>query len=468
MNLAIIYIINVWAADVDFLLIVCCLGSPICARIRIPFRTDTNRMFLRIYQLILYLIQPLIWIKLLLRSRKNPAYRRRWAERYGFCKGKVEPHGIILHSVSVGETLASVPLVRALRHRYPHLPIIVTTMTPTGSERVLSAFGKDINHVYLPYDLPCAIKRFLRATQPKLMIIMETELWPGLISALHKKQIPLVIANARLSERSFNGYSKIGRFMTPLLNKISLIAAQNAEDADRFIQLGIANNKLAVSGSLKFDISVTPELAARAVTLRRQWAPHRPVWIATSTHEGEETIILESHKELLRVFPNLLLILVPRHPERFKTVKDLTERNGFSYIMRSSQQRPSPETQVVVGDSMGELMLLYGIADLALVGGSLVTRGGHNPLEPAAHAIPVLMGPHTWNFTSICARLEAADALIRVLNRGTLIQKVSALLQDDDYRQYYGRHAAMVLHQNQGALQRLIKLLDPYLPARNQ
>jgi 3-deoxy-D-manno-octulosonic-acid transferase len=425
-------------------------------------------MFLRIYQLILYLIQPLIWIKLLLRSRKAPAYRKRWAERYGFCVDKVKPHGIVLHSVSVGETLASVPLVRALRHRYPHLPITVTTMTPTGSERILSAFGNEINHVYLPYDLPCAIKRFLRSTKPKLMIIIETELWPGLISALHQQKIPLVIANARLSERSFNGYKKIRRFMTPLLNKISLIAAQNSEDGARFIQLGLANNKLAVTGSLKFDISVTPELAARAVTLRRQWAPHRPVWIATSTHEGEESIILKSHKELLGVFPNLLLILVPRHPERFKTVQELTERSGFSYILRSSQERPSPETQVVVGDTMGELMLLYGIADLALVGGSLVTRGGHNPLEPAAHALPVLMGPHTWNFTSICARLEEADALIRVVNSSTLTQKVSSLLQDDDYRQYYGRHAAMVLHQNQGALQRLVKLLEPYLPVRNQ
>lgn len=416
----------------------------------------------------LYLIQPLIWIKLLLRSRRAPAYRKRWAERYGFCADKVKPNGIVLHSVSVGETLASVPLVRALRHRYPQLSITVTTMTPTGSERVLSAFGHEVNHVYLPYDLPCAIKRFLQATQPKLVIIMETELWPSLISALDKQQIPLVIANARLSERSFKGYHKIRRFMTPLLNKISLIAAQNPEDEERFIQLGLANNKLSVTGSLKFDISVTPELAARAVTLRRQWAPHRPVWIATSTHDGEESIILESHKELLGVFPNLLLILVPRHPERFRIVQGLTERNGFSYIMRSSHQRPSPETQIVVGDSMGELMLLYGIADIALVGGSLVARGGHNPLEPAAHAIPVLMGPHTWNFTSICARLEDANALLRVSNSNTLIQKMSELLQDDDYRQYYGRQAAMVLRQNQGALQRLIKLLEPYLPARNQ
>ncbi len=233
-------------------------------------------MLLRLYQVLLYLIQPLIWLRLLLRSRKAPAYRKRWAERYGFCAGKVVPGGIMLHSVSVGETLAAIPLVRALRHRYPALPITVTTMTPTGSERVQSAFGKDVHHVYLPYDLPGSMNRFLDQVNPKLVIIMETELWPNLINALHQRQIPLVIANARLSARSAAGYKKIGGFMRDMLRRITLIAAQNQEDGDRFIELGLKRSQLAVTGSLKFDISVTPELAARAVTLRRQWAPRRP------------------------------------------------------------------------------------------------------------------------------------------------------------------------------------------------
>lgn len=362
-------------------------------------------MLLRLYQVLLYLIQPLIWLRLLLRSRKAPAYRKRWAERYGFCAGKVVPGGIMLHSVSVGETLAAIPLVRALRHRYPALPITVTTMTPTGSERVQSAFGKDVHHVYLPYDLPGSMNRFLDQVNPKLVIIMETELWPNLINALHQRQIPLVIANARLSARSAAGYKKIGGFMRDMLRRITLIAAQNQEDGDRFIELGLKRSQLAVTGSLKFDISVTPELAARAVTLRRQWAPRRPVWIATSTHDGEETILLEAHRKLLEKHPDLLLILVPRHPERFPTAKELVQKAGFSYTLRSSGEIPSGSTQVVIGDTMGELMLLYGIADLAFVGGSLVERGGHNPLEAAAHAIPVLMGPHTFNFKDICAKL---------------------------------------------------------------
>ncbi|MEI2267559.1 lipid IV(A) 3-deoxy-D-manno-octulosonic acid transferase [Erwinia sp. CGal63] len=420
-----------------------------------------------IYSALLYLIQPLIWLRLWLRGRKAPAYRKRWAERYGYCKGKVRPDGILLHSVSVGETLAAVPLVRALRHRYPTMPITVTTMTPTGSERAASAFGKDVHHVYLPYDLPGSMNRFLDNVSPRLVIIMETELWPNMIGQLHARKIPLVIANARLSERSAKGYGKLGKFMQRLLQKITLIAAQNEEDGERFVTLGLKRSQLAVTGSLKFDISVTPELAARAVTLRRQWAPRRPVWIATSTHDGEESIILEAHRKLLARFPDLLLILVPRHPERFDTAREMAQKAGFSYTLRSSGEIPSGSTQVVIGDTMGELMLLYGIADVAFVGGSLVERGGHNPLEAAAHAIPVLMGPHIFNFKDICAKLQQADGLITVTDADSLDKEIGNLLTDEDYRLYYGRHAVEVLHQNQGALQRLLQLLEPYLPQRN-
>ncbi|CAG9431501.1 3-deoxy-D-manno-octulosonic acid transferase [Providencia alcalifaciens] len=430
--------------------------------------SESDRMLLRVYQVLLYLIQPLIWIRLLLRSRKAPAYRKRWGERYGFCSGKVVPKGILLHSVSVGETLAAVPLVRALRHHYPSLPITVTTMTPTGSERVQSAFGDDISHVYLPYDLPGSMNRFLKQVDPKLVIIMETELWPNMINQLHKRNIPLVIANARLSERSAAGYQKLGSFVKRMLQNVTMVAAQHQEDGERFIQLGLRRKQLEVTGSLKFDISVTPELAVKAITLRRQWAAHRPVWIATSTHEGEEAIVLQTHQQLLQKFPNLLLILVPRHPERFAKAEELTQKAGLSFIRRSSGAIPSPETQVVIGDTMGELMLLYGIADIAFVGGSLVETGGHNPLEAAAHALPVLMGPHTFNFKDICAKLIQADGLITVTDSESMAQAVTSLLSDEDYRLYYGRHAAEVLHENQGALQRLLKLLQPYLPPREQ
>jgi 3-deoxy-D-manno-octulosonic-acid transferase len=255
--------------------------------------------------------------------------------------------------------------------------------------------------------------------------------------------------------------------MRRLLSRITLIAAQNEEDASRFIALGLKRNQLAVTGSLKFDISVTPELAARAITLRRQWAPHRQVWIATSTHDGEEQIVLQAHKKLLETFPDLLLILVPRHPERFGDAREMVQKAGMSFTLRSTGEIPSNSTQVVIGDTMGELMLLYGIADLAFVGGSLVERGGHNPLEPAAHAIPVLMGPHTFNFKDICAKLQQDDGLITVTDLNSLVTQVSNLLTDEDYRLWYGRHAVEVLHQNQGALSRLLQLLQPYLPQRS-
>ncbi|EJN9231530.1 3-deoxy-D-manno-octulosonic acid transferase, partial [Salmonella enterica] len=277
---------------------------------------------------------------------------------------------------------------------------------------------------------------------------------------------PLVIANARLSARSAAGYAKLGKFVRTLLRRITLIAAQNEEDGERFVALGAKNNQVTVTGSLKFDISVTPQLAAKAVTLRSQWAPHRPVWIATSTHDGEESIVIAAHQALLHQFPNLLLILVPRHPERFPDAINLVRQAGLSYITRSSGEVPSASTQVVVGDTMGELMLLYGIADLAFVGGSLVERGGHNPLEAAAHAIPVLMGPHTFNFKDICARLDQASGLITITDAATLAKEVSSLLTDADYRNFYGRHAVEVLYQNQGALQRLLQLLEPYLPPK--
>ncbi|MFC0179367.1 lipid IV(A) 3-deoxy-D-manno-octulosonic acid transferase [Thorsellia kenyensis] len=423
-------------------------------------------LFFLIYQVIFYCIQPLIWLRLLYRSFKNSGYRKRIFERYGFCRKKVRPGGIVLHSVSVGETLAAVPLVRALKNRYPNLPITITTMTPTGSERVLSAFGKEVSHVYLPYDLWGSIRRFLNSTRPRIVIIMETELWPNLIYQLHKRKIPLIIANARLSERSYRGYSRIRPLMKPLLRQTTLLCAQHQSDAERFIDLGLRRSQITITGSIKFDISITPDLAARAVTLRRQWAPNRPIWIAASTHQGEDEIIFEAHKSLLLQFPNLLLIVVPRHPERFSKVKQLADNYSLSYITRQSGMIPEESTQVIVADTMGELLLLYGVADIAFVGGSLVEVGGHNPLEAAAHALPVIMGPHVFNFTAICKKLSSDQALLIIHDKQELVKKITNLLNDADYRRYFGRNAVEVIEKNHGALEKLLESIEPYLPQR--
>ena len=415
------------------------------------------------YTILFYIIQPLIWLRLLLRSRKAPAYRKRWLERYGFCRGKVKAGGILLHSVSVGETIAAIPLVQYLKKHYPHLPITITTMTPTGSERVKAAFGDSVCHVYLPYDLPCAMKRFFKHVQPKLVVIMETELWPNMIAQLYSQSIPLIIANARLSERSAKGYGKLGSLTASLMKKITCIAAQNEEDGQRFIDLGLPKDHLFVTGSIKFDITVSDELKKASASLKHQWAENRPVWIAASTHEGEEHILLDAHKQLLQTVPNLLLILVPRHPERFPSVIQLTKEEGFTYVTRSSHESPTEETQVVIGDTMGELMLLYGVSDVAFVGGSLIERGGHNPLEAAAHALPILMGPYVFNFRDICQRLANEGGLIFVNTVDDIIEQQKQFLANTDYRMQSGKAALTVLQKNQGALHRLTQRIKRYL-----
>lgn len=415
-----------------------------------------------LYTILLYLIQPLVWFRLLWRSRKAPDYRKRWLERYGFCKNKVKSGGILVHAVSVGETLAAIPLIKTLQKQYPQLPITVTTMTPTGSKQVKTLLKDSVSHVYLPYDLPCSIHRFLKAVKPKLVIIMETELWPNLISQCHNKKIPLIIANARLSERSANRYHKLGKAISKLLTKISTVAAQNEQDGERFLSLGLPKEHLTVTGSIKFDIELTDKQSL--AQLKQQWQLNRPVLIAASTHSGEDEIILSAFQRLLKNHSNLLLILVPRHPERFKTVEELISDNKLNYIKRSTKQIPTEQTQVILGDTMGELLELYGLANIAFVGGSLIEHGGHNPLEPALHHIPIISGKYFFNFKVICEQLiEANGMLICDSTADSLYSTVNSLLNDDNRCQQMGENAYQVLKRNQGALNRLLKVIHHYL-----
>lgn len=417
-----------------------------------------------IYTLLLYLIQPFVWLKLLWRSRKAPAYRQRWLERYGFCKNKVKPNGILVHAVSVGETIAAIPLIKALQQKYPQLPITVTTMTPTGSERVKSLLKDSVSHVYLPYDLPGAIKRFLKTTKPKIVIIMETELWPNLISQCYKQKIPLIIANARLSERSAARYGKLGKAVKQLFSKISMVAAQNQQDGERFVSLGLPADHLAITGSIKFDINLSNEQRQKINQLTQQWQLKRPVLIAASTHSGEDEIILTAFKKLLLKHANLLLILVPRHPERFKTVEKLISDSGFNYLKRSTNQIPTAQTQIVLGDTMGELLELYAMADIAFVGGSLVKQGGHNPLEPALHHMAIITGEYFFNFQVICEQLIEAQGMIVCTNSADdLYSTIDRLLNDNSRRVQLGENAYHVLMQNQGALSRLLAVINHYL-----
>lgn len=414
-----------------------------------------------LYSFLFYLLQPVFWLRLLYRSLKVSAYRNRWLERYGFYFNKVKKNGIVIHAVSVGETIAAIPLVRSLQENYPTLPITVTTMTPTGSERVHDLLGNSVSHVYLPYDLPGSMRRFVRNVQPKLVIIMETELWPNLIHQLHKHHIPIVIANARLSARSLRRYRKFGCFSKSILNKISCVAAQHPQDGKRFLHLGLAPSRLAVTGSLKYDIALTDLHKEKIAQLRTQWNVIRPVLIAASTHNGEEEIILTAFAELLKTFPDLLLILVPRHPQRFGDVEKLVAKKGLSYQLRSHHRVPTDEIQVVIGDTMGELNILFGLATVALIGGSLVPHGGHNPLEAALHAVPIIVGPHTFNFSTICQRLTKNNALIRISEDPQNLSLVcTTLLTNAALRAKMGYNASCVLQQNQGSLERLLAVIE--------
>lgn len=417
-----------------------------------------------LYTLLLHLALPLIALRLALRARKAPTYARRINERFSLGLPSIKPGGIWVHAVSVGESIAAAPMIRALQAHYPELPITVTCMTPTGSERIQALFGASVQHCYLPYDLPWAAARFLNRVQPRLAVVMETELWPNHIHQCAKRGIPVALANARLSERSARGYARFGKLTAPMLAELSLIAVQTQTEAQRFLTLGARPECVEVTGSIKFDLKIDAELLQRAIELRRQWqAEQRPVWIAASTHSGEDEIVLAAHRQLLKTQPDALLILVPRHPERFNSVHELCISERLTTRRRSTAEAVQASDQVLLGDTMGELLFLYALADIAFVGGSLVANGGHNLLEPAALGKPVLSGPHLFNFLEIAAQLREAGALSEVENAMQLADKVAALLNEPSEMQRMSQAGLSVLKANQGALQRLLEGLQRLL-----
>lgn len=427
-------------------------------------------LYIIIYSLIMYAVQPVIWLRLLWRSKRIPEYRYNWLNRYGFhfYNKNIKPYGIILHAVSLGETLSTRPLIKALLKYYPNITITLTSMTPSGLKLANQFIPHDnIQCTYLPYDLPGSMKRFIKHIKPTVVIIMETELWPNFINILSQNNIPIIIANARLSIHSFDRYKKIHRFLLHIMQRITVIAAQNKSDAYRFRQLGFKKNQLYVTGNLKFNITINQNLRKKIKNLKNIWIKDRLTWIASSTHSGEETLLLAVHKQLLTIFPDLLMILAPRHPDRFFYVSQITKKFGFSYIIKSKGIAPTKNTQIVINDTLGELMLLYGIADIAFIGGSLVPHGGHNPLEAAAHAIPIIMGPHTFNFHDICAKLLESKGLINITDSQSLINTITTLLKHQNLRIYHGNNALTVLKKNQKTLKQLLHILNHYLPIQN-
>lgn len=414
------------------------------------------------YTLLLYLALPWILARLYWRGFKAPDYRRRWTERFGYFPPMPQPGCLWVHAVSVGETRAALPLLRALRERYPALPLLVTATTPTGSRQIREALQGSVQHVYAPYDFPAAVDRFLNRTRPRLGIVMETELWPNLFHQCRTRHLPLIVANARLSERSASGYRRLPGLTASTLACATLIAAQTEADAGRFRQLGAP--RVRVTGNIKYDLTLPPELTGQSRELRRLLGRERPVLIAASTHAGEEQPILDAFAELRRDHPDLLLMLVPRHPERFSQVKALCQQRGLAVVTRSERRPCDSQTQIFLGDTMGELLLFYGAADLAFVGGSLVPTGGHNVLEPALLGLPVLFGPHMFNFTEASQRLLAATAAWQVADAGELARITGKLLVDPALAQAAGRRGKAIVEANRGALAALLDSIQEILP----
>ena len=413
------------------------------------------------YIFLSYLLSPIVVGFLLWRGLRNPAYLDRFFERFGYSQLPMRKNCIWVHAVSVGEVQAAVPLVNALLVRYPDVPLVVTTVTPTGASRVRDHFGGRVSHCFAPYDLRGSVKRFFERLQPRLAIIMETELWPNLYLECGRGGIPLVLASARISPRSLNMNRRfVGLFREALSHGI-VIAAQSASDAKRFRSLGANPSRTHVIGNIKFDIELPDSIVEDGNKLRRQYAGQRPVWIAGSTHENEEEQVLEAHAKVCAIIPDCMLLLAPRHPERFDAVARLISERGFSFARRTQSQQASPEVNVLLVDTLGELPMFYAAADLAFVGGSLVGVGGHNLLEPAALGKSTLTGPHTFNAPDIARMMTDSGATRLVHSQEELASELLRQFGDERARREAGLCALQIVKDNRGALAKLLALLDP-------
>lgn len=402
------------------------------------------------YNLLIRSLLPLLPLYLGWRGIREPAYRHRWNERLIGPSGGAPTGGIWLHAASMGEVQAIAPVLRTLRTTRPELPLVVTTQTPTGAAHLQRLFGEHVFHSYLPIDTPGAIRRFYACIQPRVGLIVDMELWPNLFLQARQQRIPLLLINARLSEQSAQRYRWAAPLMREVLRCPSRIAAQTREDAQRLVALGAAEDRLVVTGSLKFDQTLPASTREQGEVLRRELGGQRSVWIAASTRDGEEEQVLTAHARVCQQIDNALLILVPRHPERFPKVRKLCRDIGMETVTRTSGRSCTASTRVYLVDTLGELPVMYASSDLAFVGGSLVPEGGHNVLEPASLGLPILVGPHSFKAREIVERLLAVDACEQVKSIDQLADTVSRLMQEPERRARMGRAAARLVEANRG------------------
>jgi 3-deoxy-D-manno-octulosonic-acid transferase len=416
-----------------------------------------------LYLLAVYLTAPIISTVLLWRGVRERSYWHNFSQRFGFGP-RSTPHGVWLHAVSVGEVQACAPLVVALARRHPQLPLTVTTFTPTGAARARALIGHLATVRYVPFDLPGAVRRFLGRVEPRLAIIFETELWPNLYRECRRRRVPLVLASARLSERSLGRYRRLGALFTDAVSTARIVAAQAEGDAARFRALGAAPDSTHVTGNLKFDFELPEGLAERGRRLRAQYAPGRPMWVAGSTHEGEEAAVLEAQRQVRASHADALVAIAPRHPARFAQVAQQLAQAGVAFERRSDGgDAHDSGAEVLLLDSLGELLEFYAAGDVAFVGGSLVSIGGHNLLEPAALGVPALTGPHNFNGPEVAQLLISRGAARMVHNPRELGAAVSSLLADPGERERMGALGRGSVEASRGALGRLLELIEPLL-----
>ncbi len=413
-----------------------------------------------LYSFLLYLIFPVVIVRLLWRSRINPAYRKRILERLGFISLKPTKPVIWVHAVSVGETNAAKPLIDGLITQYPDYLIFVTSTTPTGSERVNALFGEQVVHSYFPYDLPDVVRRFIKRIKPQALIVIETEIWPNLFSACQRNNISVGLVNARLSEKSTNAYLKIKGLIKETLLNINMIAVRSEADANSFAILGADKSRIKVAGNIKFDIETDQKLINKGLQWKQAWGSERKVLVAASTHQGEDEIILNLYDALLNKYPKLILVLVPRHPERFDSVFELckTRDNGNYCVIRHSQSgqyQHIPEVNIIVGDSMGEMQSWFATADVVIMGGSLVNVGGHNPIEAIVQGKPVVSGQYMFNFRDVVPELTTTGMLTICETISELEENTASLLDIDNTS--FIQKAQHIMKKHKGATDRLLK-----------
>ncbi|MCK8126599.1 lipid IV(A) 3-deoxy-D-manno-octulosonic acid transferase [Pseudoalteromonas sp. 2CM39R] len=421
------------------------------------------------YSLALIIISPLIVFYLyVLRGKKNAGYRAHFKERFGFISRALFSNNkpVVFHCASVGEVLAATPLIKALQHQQPQLNILITCNTPTGREQVTVQFKQSVAVSYLPIDFPMATTRFLKRVKPQLLCILETELWPNLMANAYKQNIPVLVVNARLSEKSQQGYEKVAQLTRSIMQSITALASHDKADANRFIELGLPAKKSHVTGSIKFDITPTTAQLNKVASLKQYYKKaERFIWVAGSTHPIEHEFVLAAHQQLLETHPDALLIIAPRHPEQFDKVAELLTHSNLSFSRRS--QKNYNNEQVVLADTLGELQYLYGAANISFIGGSLIRRGGHNPLESAAFSVGVLTGPHTYNFDHVYPELIKLKGAHVVENTDELVLALLRLIKNTKACDILGSKAAQCVAKNQGAIAKTLAIITPYLEPKS-